>query len=625
MSELDLAIARCRDYLLSLQHREGYWSGELESDVTVTAGYIPLMRFLGREDEKKTKKAVEYILERQLSDGSWSLFPGGKGDVNVSVQAYFGLKAAGLSSDEPAMKRALEFILHCGGIEVCHTFTHFLLAPFGQFPWERLPALPPELMLLPSFSPFTIYDFASWARETIVALMILRYTRPVFSLAPGFTVEELYSGRRGVLSSVPLLSRKKFFPLLDRVFKAWDRFPLHPLRSYALRLAEKWLLEHQEADGSWGGIMLPWVYALMALKSLGYRDDHPAIVRGVAGLDGFVVEDDRTLRLQPAVSPVWDTAWSLLALLESGLSPEHPAVTSAVRWLLGKQILRPGDWKVKNPNLDPGGWAFEFHNDFYPDVDDSSIVPLALIKAAPNNPKVREAVERALRWVLGLQSRDGGWAAFDRDNDKDFLRDIPFADFLPPLDPTCPDVTGHVLEFLGTLGYDGGFPSVSRALAFLKRSQEPDGSWPGRWGVNYIYGTAAALCGLRAVGEDMTQEYIRRAVAWLKGRQNGDGGWGESCLSYEEPTSKGSGPSTPSQTAWALLGLISAGEAGSPEALNGIEFLLKKQQPSGSYEEREFTGAGFPRAFYLRYHLYPIYFPLLALSRFRRLRDREAR
>ena len=477
-------------------------------------------------------------------------------------------------------------------------------------------------MLLPNTFPITIYDFASWARATIVALAVVVALRPVHELAAEEGVAELRRQPAGPASSHPagLLSYESGFLLLDRLLKLWERMRWKPGREQALRRAERWIVTHQSADGSWGGIMLPWVYSLAALRCLGYANDHPVVAKGIAGMEDFIVEGDGVMRLQPAVSPVWDTAYTIQALHNSGLEPNHPALLRAAQWLLQKQILTSGDWKVKRPHAEPGGWAFEFENELYPDVDDSVLAPMALLLVEiPEPGRKEQAIKRAVRWVLSMQSKTGGWAAFDVDNDKQVLRHIPFADFMTPLDPVSVDVTAHVVELLGRLENGRGHPALTHALQYLYREQGENGAWFGRWGVNYIYGTAAALMALPEVGEEPQAEAIRRAVRWLKEHQNADGGWGETCRSYEDIRWQGVGPSTASQTAWALLGMLAAGEECSSEVSKGIAYLLRTQRSNGSWDEEAFTGTGFPRAFYLRYHMYPIYFPLMALGRYRRL------
>lgn len=626
ISRLDNTIKKAREHLLGLQNEAGYWSGELQADASVTAGYIPLMYFMtGGVDKERQRKVVNFVRSRQREDGSWGSYHDGPGDINVTIQVYFALKLAGISAVEPAMQRARDFILGRGGISRADTLTRIWLALFGQFDWRGTPSLPPEIILLPKRFYFNIYEFASWSRETIVALMLLLAQKPVCPV-PGYaSVAELYVEPEGQRDFSPgkiesLFGWRSFFLYLDRLFKIWEKLPFKPGRRLALRQVERWVLEHQEADGSWGGIMLPWVYSLMALKSRGYPLHHPAIARGLAGLGGVIAEDASTLRLQPATSPVWDTAWSLIALRQSGLPASHPSVVDAARWLLKQEIRTGGDWLVKNPKTAPGAWAFEFANDLYPDIDDTAVVARALLEARLSEAEEKQkadAIRRGLRWVADMQSNNGGWAAFDRNNNKRFLAFIPFADFMTPLDPTSPDVTAHAIELFGAV--NGSAQSLDRAISYLKNEQESDGAWYGRWGVNYIYGTGLVLAGLRAAGQDMSQAYIRRAVAWLLACQNPDGGWGETCRTYDDPDCRGAGPSTASQTAWALLGFLAAGEQANPAAARGISYLVRYQGPDGDWQEDAYTGTGFPRAFYLRYDLYRIYFPLLVLAQYKAL------
>ena len=623
LEPVEHALKRAQEHLLGIQNREGYWVGELAADVAVAAGYIPLMHFMTSEvDPKRQQKIVNYVRSKQRADGSWSTFHDGPGNLSVTIQAYFALKLAGISAEEPFMQQAREFVLAKGGITKANVFTKIWLALFGQFDWRGTPSLPPEIILLPNWFYFNIYEFASWSRATIVALTVVLAKRPVCPIPEFAQVRELYVETEGSIDYSlgkidRLFSWRRFFLILDRLFKAGERLPFKPLRRSALNKTEKWIVAHQEPDGSWGGIMLPWVYSLMALKCLGYGNDHPVIAKGLAGLEDFIIEDDTTFRLQPATSPVWDTAWAVIALSESGLPPDHPSLVSAARWLLGQEIRVGGDWQVKNPKTEPGCWAFEFENDLYPDIDDTAVVPRALLKVrlpGKEEESKAQAIKRGLHWVLSMQSKDGGWAAFDLNNDKTILAHIPFADFMTPLDPTSGDVSAHAVELLAELK-EGA--SVDKALSYIKGIQEADGSWYGRWGVNYIYGTGLVLASLGALGEDMERSYIRQAISWLKAHQNRDGGWGETCLSYERPAHRGIGPSTASQTAWALLGLIAAGEAASPEVGRGINYLVNTQREDGSWEEDAYTGTGFPRAFYLRYDLYRIYFPLIALARYR--------
>jgi len=622
--QLAEAIRRAQAHLLDLQHPAGYWAGELEADASVTAGYVPLMYYMtGSVDPARRRKAVNFVQSKQRSDGSWSSYHGGPGDLNVSIQCYFSLKLSGVSGQEPSMQRARDFILAKGGIGKANVFTKIWLALFGQFDWRGAPTVPPEVILLPDWFYINIYEFASWSRATIVALTIVLTDKPVCRVPEQADVSELYvepAGQRvyPLGKADRLLSWRAFFLWLDSLCKRWEKLPLKPGRGLARRRTEEWIVSRQEADGSWGGIMLPWVYSLVALKCLGRGLDDPAVARGLAGLEGFIAEDDATFRLLPATSPVWDTAWAVIALSDSGLPNDHPALRKAASWLLRQQILVGGDWQVKNPRTPPGCWAFEFANNFYPDMDDGAVVPLALLRvrlADKEEEDKARAIARALRWVASMQSKDGGWAAFDLNNDKQMLAHVPFADFMTPLDPTCADVTAHVLELLGTRW--PGAAALRKGLRYLQRTQEADGAWYGRWGVNYVYGTGLVLGALRAAGVKMTEGWVRRAQSWLVSRQNPDGGWGETCATYAAPELRGSGRSTASQTAWALLGLLAAGEGAGRAVGSGIDYLLRSQRADGSWAEDEYTGTGFPRAFYLHYDLYRAYFPLMALARYR--------
>ena len=621
VARLDEAIGRAAGQLVGLQNPKGYWVGELEADASVTAGYIPLMHFMtGGVDQAKQRRAADYVLSKQNQDGSWPSYLGGRGELNVTVQSYFALKLSGASAAEPFMQRSREFILAHGGIAKTNTLTKVWLALFGQYDWGRTPTVPVELIFLPGWYPFSIYDFASWSRETIVALMVISDTMPVCRVPESARVAELFieDEKPGTFELDRLFGWEGFFHGFDKLTKVARKSPLQPGHGAALRRAERWIVERQEADGSWGGIMLPWVYSLIALKSLGYDLNHPVIVKGLKGIDGFVADDGRTMRLQPATSPVWDTAWSIIALKEAGAPVDDPGLVRAANWLLDEEISRVGDWQVKNRRVRPGGWAFEFDNDFYPDIDDTAVVPRALLglDLGDENHHRGQAVERGLRWAVSMQCDNGGWAAFDRNNDKTFLENVPFADFMTPLDPTSPDVTAHMLELLGEV--KGYHRAVKRAVNYLRRQQEADGAWYGRWGVNYIYGTGLTLAGLRAVGESVSLDYVQKAVAWLESHQNSDGGWGETCETYDNPGLRGAGESTASQTAWALIGLMASGRRTGASTVKGINYLIDTQEPDGSWREDLYTGTGFPRAFYLRYDLYRIYFPILALSQFRR-------
>lgn len=623
-SSLDEAIRRGVAHMLAIQHPDGYWWGQLETNVTITAEYLLLTHFLGVPEPRRWKRIAAYLRDKQLEDGGWPLYFGGPSDLNATVEAYFALKLAGLPADEPAMRRARERALALGGIPRTRVFTRVWLALMGQYDWAGLPVMPPELMFFPRWFPFNIYEFASWARETIVPLLVLFARRPVHPVPPGAGVAELYPGGRPAHSPrprAPWLSVKQGFLLLDRLLHLWERLPIQPGRPAALQAVEDWILAHQEADGSWGGIQPPWVYSLMALHELGYGTDHPIIARGLAGFEEFGVDEGEGWWVQSCISPVWDTALSVIALREAGLPPTHPALVRAAEWLIGKQILVGGDWQVKNPDGPPGGWAFEFHNSLYPDTDDTAEVLLALrLVKLPDERRRRLAIERGFRWLLSMQSSNGGWGAFDRDNVRWVMTQLPFCDFGEVIDPPSEDVTAHIIECLGKLGYDRAFPPIARALAYLRRTQERDGAWFGRWGVNYLYGTGAVLAGLAAAGVRPDSGWVRRAASWLLSCQNADGGWGESCASYELAAARGRGRSMPSQTAWVLLGLLASGHGGSPTVQRGVDFLVRAQGPDGAWPEDAFTGTGFPRDFLIKYHLYRNVFPLTALGRYRRMR-----
>jgi squalene-hopene/tetraprenyl-beta-curcumene cyclase len=619
--DVGLAIRRAQNYLLSIQYPEGYWWAELETNVCMAAEYLLLTHFLGAADRRRWDKIVNYLRRQQLPDGTWSIYHGGPSDLNATVEAYFALKLTGVSPEEPAMDKARRFVLSRGGVPKVRIFTKIWLALFDQWDWRGVPVLPPEFMLLPSWFPINIYEFASWARATIVPMLIILSRRPVCPVPDEARIDELYPAPRDQVDyslprSAKLLSWKTFFLTTDRLLRLYERWGLKPFRRRATLAAEKWIVEHQEADGSWGGIQPPWVYSLIALKLLGYPLNHPVMAKGLQGFEGFAIEDEETFNPQACLSPVWDTCLAMNGLLDSGLPPHHPALVKAARWLLKEQILSGGDWQVKNRKGPPGGWAFEFANDFYPDTDDTAEVMMALLRARiPEEDEKAQALERGLQWLLSMQSKNGGWGSFDVNNTGRLVTQIPFCDFGEVIDPPSEDVTAHIVELLGQLGYDKTFPPVRRALAYLRREQ-PDGCWFGRWGVNYVYGTGAVLPALQAVGEDMGQDYVRRAVRWLMEHQNEDGGWGETCASYADPGLRGKGPSTASQTAWALLGLLAGGQGASEPAMRGANYLLKTQAEDGSWDEPYFTGTGFPRDFFINYHMYRNYFPLMALGRY---------
>ncbi len=620
-----VALERARDHLLSLQHEAGWWKGELQTNVTMDAEDMLLREFLGIRRPDETERSAAWIRSQQRDDGTWTNFHGGEGDLSTTIEAYWALRLAGDAPEEPHMRAAAEFIRAHGGIERARVFTHVWLALFGLWPWERVPALPPEIVLLPSWVPLNIYDFACWARQTIVALTLVKAHRPLHDL--GFDLQELHGPpleprRTRGLSMGAWLGR------LDRALRLYERRPLGPLRRLAMGRAERWIVRRQEADGSWGGIQPPWVYSLMALYLRGYPLDHPVMRRGLEGIDGFMVEDrddavgvgappGPSRRLEACQSPVWDTALALIALSDAGVPDEHPAFAHAVAWLLAEEVRMRGDWAVARPRLAAGGWAFEFANDNYPDTDDTAEVALALLRAPEAmRERVAGALARATRWLEGMQSAGGGWGAFDADNTRALVRELPFLDFGEVIDEPSADVSAHVLEALAALGRSD--TAVARGgLRWLRDQQEADGSWFGRWGINYVYGTGAALPALVAMGVAPGDPCIRRAVRWLEEHQNEDGGWGEDARSYDDPAWVGRGASTASQTAWALLALHAAGEARepSPAVARGLAWLAGTQRADGTWDEPQYTGTGFPSDYYINYHLYRLSFPVMALGR----------
>jgi squalene-hopene/tetraprenyl-beta-curcumene cyclase len=620
--QLTQAIGCSQAYLLSQQTSDGYWVGELEANTTLTSQYILFRHLSGQVDEVRQQKCVRYLLSQQQSDGGWRLYYGGPSDLSTTIEAYFAMRVAGVSPEEPAMQQARQLILSQGGLSHAHVFTKIFLALFGQYDWRGIPVIPPEIILLPRGFHFNIYEFSSWSRAVITPLTVLFAKKPYHVLPPERRVDELYieppgPARYAMLRREPGINWELFFILLDNVLKISEKYTSPPLREFALRRVEQWLIEHQDHTGDWGGIMPAMINSVLALLSLGYALDSPAVAKGLEAIERFGIEKEDSFHLQSCISPVWDTVLTITALADSGIPRTHPAMRQAIQWVVSKQILREGDWRIKNRRGQPGGWAFEFNNDFYPDNDDTAAVLIALYKAGLPDEEKGEVFQRGLHWLLSMQSDDGGWGAFDTNNNKAILNKIPFADLESMLDPSTCDVTGRALELLGLIGFPQAHRIVKPAVRFVQHNQESDGSWYGRWGVNYIYGTSHVLCGLRTVGEDMQQPYIRQAVQWLIEHQNTDGGWGESCKSYEDPTYKGVGVSTASQTAWALMGLLAAGEVRHEAVARGVQFLLDTQTAEGTWYEPEFTGTGFPKYFFIKYHMYQDYFPLMALARYR--------
>ena len=619
LEKVDKVLKRATDALLALRTPEGYWWAELESNVTITAEYLMLHRFLGLPPDKFAS-LVKEILSQQLDNGGWSLWYGDGGDLSTSVEAYQALKMAGLPADGPQLTKARQFILKNGGALASRVFTRIYLALFGQVSWDGIPLLPVEFMLVPPWSGLSFYEFSSWSRATMIPLSVVMAHHPVCSLPPELGVSELFIhpdepfNRHRVTWKKGGPPLENFFVVVDRLLKLYSRKAWPILRRLALHKAEQWLLTHQEESGDWGGIQPAMVNSLLALACQGYQVDHPVMQRGLGALEAFTIKLGDRLRLQSCISPVWDTALAVRALAAAGVPPSHPAMVEATARLLDNQILKPGDWCIKRPHLAPGGWAFEFVNNWYPDIDDSAVVLMALKEGLIDSRPHQTALATGISWCLGMQSKNGGFAAFDADNTKEWLNAIPFADLKALSDPPTEDVTGRVLEMMGIFGFSSGYPAAARALSFIKAKQLPDGSWWGRWGVNYIYGTWSVLMGLKAIGEDMHSPMVRKAVAWLKDQQNPDGSWGECCECYHDPRKKGEGCSTASQTAWAVMGLMAAGETACPEVKAGIHYLIKTQKKDGRWEEKHFTGTGFPSHFMIRYHLYRDVFPLMALG-----------
>jgi squalene-hopene/tetraprenyl-beta-curcumene cyclase len=611
-SARDAAIA----YLRSIQNEDGWWKGELATNVTMDAEDLLLRHFLGIRTEAETEEAARWIRSQQRKDGSWATFFGGPGELSTTAEAWVALRLAGDPADAEHMRRAAEFVVANGGVEATRVFTRIWLALCGLWRWTDVPNLPPELIFLPRWFPLNVYDFGCWARQTIVPLTVVATHQPSRPLP--FGIDELRSGVEPHRKARPW-TWAGAFQRLDKALHFYARHPIRPLRRLAERRAAEWILARQEADGSWGGIQPPWVYSIMALNQLGYSLDHPALRVGLSGLDGFTIreetEDGWVRRLEACQSPVWDTGLALTALLDAGVDPHDPAVVQAADWLLGEEIRVTGDWAVRRPDLAPGGWAFEFANDGYPDTDDTAEIVLALRRVAHKDPDaVRDAVARGIEWTVGMQSKDGGWGAFDADNTSKLPGKLPFCDFGEVIDPPSADVTAHVVEMLAYSGLAQETAAL-RGVEWLLRNQETDGSWFGRWGANFVYGTGAVVPALIAAGIGRDHAAIRGAVAWLEGRQNADGGWGEDLRSYRDRSWAGRGESTASQTAWALLALLSAGERG--DAVDrGVQFLVDTQRPDGGWDEDLFTGTGFPGDFYINYHLYRIVFPLTALGRY---------
>lgn len=662
---LDVAILRTSQWLKERQHADGYWCAELEGDTILESEYILLLAWLGKENSTIARKCAAYLVEQQLPAGGWAMYPGGKLEISGSVKAYFALKITGHDPQAEYMQRAVRAIRASGGADAVNSFTRFYLALLGQISYDNCPAVPPELVLLPEWFPINLSKMSAWSRTIVVPLAIMWAHRPARKLPDEMGIKELMLEHPenwkqtkcpGLENEKGWLSWERFFQTCDATIKGLEQRKWRPLRRRALEAASSWMRTRFAHSDGLGAIFPPIVWSIVALKCLGYSDHSAELIYNFDQLKGLTIEEETTARLQPCLSPVWDTAITLRSLAAAGMAVDAPEASSAMRWLLSKEVTRKGDW-ASNCDSPPGGWFFEHHNEFYPDIDDSVMVLIAMQEMASlsgcplerrpldrigdtsilpritqqtsagfdHSPRwrwMRSAGERALRWVLAMQNRDGGWGAFDKDNDSEFLCRIPFADHNAMIDPSTPDLTGRVLEALAMWNIPQSHPAVQRAILYCRKTQLADGSWFGRWGVNYIYGTWQTLVGLAGIGVPTTEPIIQRGANWLLAHQQASGAWGESCDTYEDPSLAGQGNPTASQTAWAILGLLAAGLVDHPAVARGVNWLVQQQQPDGSWLENEFTGTGFPRVFYLKYHYYPIYFPLLALGQYRAAKSR---
>ncbi len=618
---LEQAIENGANHLVSLQAEEGYWLGELEADTTLESDYIYYLYVLGKADPERIAKLANYVRRRQLPDGGWNIFPGGPSDLNATCKAYFALKLVGDDVDAPHMAQARETVHRLGGLELTNSYVRFYLALIGAVGWELVPSIPPELLLLPNWFYLNIYEMSSWTRGIVIPMAILSALRPDWRLPERARVDELFkdiSHKAAAFDwSKQLLSWRNVFLAIDRGLKLYEKLPWKPLRRRALREAKAWMLAHMERSEGLAAIYPAMMNSIFALMALGHGPEDPLTAREIREFSRFEIEEGDTIRMQPCVSPVWDTCIAMVSLEEAGLPADHPVLVKAADWMLSKQVLGPGDWQFKNKDAEPGGWAFEFRNDFFPDVDDTAFVLMALQRVKhPDPERMEKAVRLGIQWLLSMQNKDGGWGAFDRDNARQLLCNIPFADHNAMIDPSTADVTARVLECLGRFGWPAEHPAVQRGVKFLLKDQCEDGSWFGRWGVNYVYGTSGALRALETVSLT-AKEFCQRAVRWLRAVQKADGSFGESLWSYTDPTTKGQGNSTASQTAWGLIGLLAGAQANDPAIQKAVAYLVHQQNTDGSWSEAEFTGTGFPGVFYLKYHLYRNSFPLYALARFR--------
>jgi squalene-hopene/tetraprenyl-beta-curcumene cyclase len=626
-NNLETAIKRSQNYLLSEQKLEGYWVGELMVDSTLVSDTIAYHHWNGVVDKNWQRKAVNHIFSMQLPDGGWNIYYGGPSEVNATIKAYLALKLAGVPVTDPRMLKAREVGLHLGGVPRMNTFSKLYLALLGLYPWKFVPTIPSEVILIGKWFHVNFHEMSNWSRSMLVPLAIINHYKP--TRKTHVTLDELYPEgfheRDLALPRDPeMFTWRNLFLSLDNLHKFAELFAqagIHPFRRHALKTCEQWMLKRFEGTDGLAAIFPAMLNALIALKALGYPDDHPQVKRAACELKKLEHETEDTVRIEPCFSPVWDSAIVAICLHESGVPADHPQMKRACSWIMDREIRFRGDWIYKNPaDVEPSGWVFEYNNKWNPDVDDTAMVLLALRKIPTDNPKRRdECFQRGLKWMMTFQCRDGGWAAFDKDCTKSILEKVPFADHNAMLDPECADITARILELLGYENFDRDHPQVKKGIQFVKQHQESDGSWYGRWGVNYIYGTWQVLRGMRALKWDMSEPWLQRGKAWLEGVQLEDGGWGERCNTYDDPVFKGQGPSTASQTAWAVMGLCAFDDPTNPALQRGIEYLIRTQNPDGSWTEHETTGTGFPKVFYLKYDMYRNAWPLLALASYNNL------
>ena len=645
LADVESAIAGARECLFSLQHPDGYWCSELEADSMLEADYIFLHTLLESGDPGRLKRACAEMMRYQNEDGSWSIYPGGPGNISLSVKCYSAAKLMGIGPSDPRLAKCRAWVLAHGGVTACNTFTKMYLCALGEYDYDAVPAIPPEIVLFPKWFYFNIYEISAWSRSILVPLAIMYAKKPYKKIPPEQGIDELFVGGRANsilrvrIDRKHLISWRNFFLILDRLMHWSEMVHLRPLRTLAMKRAEKWMLERLEMTDGLGAIYPAMLNAIVALRCLGYSEDDPQVIRARDEFEKLGIEQpatpelpEPTFRMTPCMSPVWDTAQAVYALGEAGVPRTDPRMIKAVDWMLAKEVRHKGDWAVKVPNTEAGGWYFEFNNEFYPDTDDTAQVLLALSKV--DNPRERyqhQVAQRAIDWEFAMQCRDGGWGSFDRDNTKMIFQYIPFADHNAMLDPPSVDITGRMLEMLAVYGFTRADKRIERAIKFIFSAQEPDGSWFGRWGVNYLYGTFLVLRGLDAIGVDHLEPQIQQAAEWIRMVQNSDGGWGETCGTYDDPDMRGIGPSTPSQTAWAMLGLLAAGDDRSDSVAKGVRWLLERQHADGSWDESMgegptrqaiITGTGFPKVFYLAYTMYRQYFPLMALTAYKRAMER---